>query len=873
MSALNHRRSLLNFLALLCAACAPNGSASTASSTNSAGTSASSTGSAASGTTGAATGGGSTSTSGSACGLGYAIAVLAETPLVYYPMDERTGVVMTDSSSHPLNGVYGSRVVLGQAGLVPSAPETAPRFPGGAEGPSAIAEVARSAQLEPGGALSVELFFEEDAVNAGSVVDLVSDGWSVQITPLNQLKLWLPTSAGNIQVMGSTAITPGAAHQVVATYDGSTAKLYLDGQLEGASLGSGAVIFGSVGLDVGASALWPARSVLGGKIAQVSVYGTALTVAQVLAHFRAAGLGAPSGCAGTTTTASSSSTSTSGASLGSTTSSTSSGATTTSSTSSATTASSTSSSSGGGSSIAAEAAACAAEPFRGTVYYYCDCGTGASAGCVAGNDANAGTSPSAPRRTLEDAVTRLNALSGTNTIAFCQGGAFNAVGANSITTAGCSAGTTCNDVREFSPTTFTGTAKPIINSASGGSTLFQVEGNVGGVRFLNIAINGNNPSTDNGNWGFFFYAGAHDVTMCNMDMSNFDRAVYNESNAGITSNIRVRGNNITNSYMTAYLGGGNGTDISYNIMEGNGATTQFSHAIYLASAGTGITVTATTVVGNYIHGHHSSGSTCVGTMFSNHGSLDGLLVQNNVVSIDAATATAGCWGIEFSNITQNAHPIYYRNAVFDGNTVINGGNLAFTVTSCPSCIISNNVIIQNWNSSGSRGIRVTYDVARPQDDVSNANHVINNTVWFGPDATGTSTGIWTDGEGVGHVIANNTVSSVQSSGTLNCYRHDLPLGSYAFMNNNHCYGTGSYNFEATYGTLAAWQAHATGFDLGSIEGAPAFVNTAASPYDFRPGTGSPLIGAGSSAQMPPADLTGKARPSAPAAPAIGAYEP
>ncbi len=45
---------------------------------------------------------------------------------------------------------------------------------------------------------------------------------------------------------------------------------------------------------------------------------------------------------------------------------------------------------------------CAAEPLRttGAKYYVCSCDAGAAAGCVAGNDANSGTSPSAPWKTI-----------------------------------------------------------------------------------------------------------------------------------------------------------------------------------------------------------------------------------------------------------------------------------------------------------------------------------------------------------------------------------------------------------------------------------------------------------------------------------------
>ncbi len=69
---------------------------------------------------------------------------------------------------------------------------------------------------------------------------------------------------------------------------------------------------------------------------------------------------------------------------------------------------------------------CADVPLRstGTIYYYCDCGTGASAGCTPGNDANAGTSPSAPRRSWSSALGRMNALQAGDTVAFCRTGAW-----------------------------------------------------------------------------------------------------------------------------------------------------------------------------------------------------------------------------------------------------------------------------------------------------------------------------------------------------------------------------------------------------------------------------------------------------------------
>src|SRR5215510_3828248 len=71
--------------------------------------------------------------------------------------------------------------------------------------------------------------------------------------------------------------------------------------------------------------------------------------------------------------------------------------------------------------------ACASEPLRttGQVTYYCDCQAGAAPGCAAGDDANEGTSPDAPRRTLGDAHARFGSMPAGGTVALCRGGAWN----------------------------------------------------------------------------------------------------------------------------------------------------------------------------------------------------------------------------------------------------------------------------------------------------------------------------------------------------------------------------------------------------------------------------------------------------------------
>jgi len=524
-------------------------------------------------------------------------------------------------------------------------------------------------------------------------------------------------------------------------------------------------------------------------------------------------------------------------------------------------------------SIIGAAATWAAEPVRGTVYYYCDCGTGKSGSCVAGDDTNAGKSSSAPRRTISNAMTLMGSLSGTNTFALCQGGAFDATSRIGASASGCTPGTTCADIREYLPPS-KDTAKPIINMASN-IHLFHIEGNYGGVRIFNLKLVGDNNPADINNIAFWFYNGAHDIEIGNVDIVNFSTGMDNENGgASPTSNIRMTGNTFTNNSRFAYFGGSSGTKINYNIFEGSGNGNSLIHTIYEDNYG--LIAYNVEIIGNYFHGQY--GATCQGSVLSSHGAIDGLSVKDNIVSIDATATTGGCYGLEFSNMTNDKNPTFFRHAVFSGNTIINGGNTSFMVTSCPGCIIENNIIISDWAYSGNmNGISIAGSANRGIDDTSNANIIRNNTVWYGPKVIGTGVGILTNTEGTGHIISNNTVTSVQGSGALNCFRHDLLLTSYAFMDNNHCYGTGTTHYEYTHGTnLTAWQTYTTsnGFDAHSIGGAPVFVNAAsANGYDFHPNTGSPLRNAGDATNKSTLDFAGVTRPNPPAMPAIGAYEP
>jgi parallel beta-helix repeat protein len=457
-----------------------------------------------------------------------------------------------------------------------------------------------------------------------------------------------------------------------------------------------------------------------------------------------------------------------------------------------------------------------------------------------------------------------------DTVALCKGGAFNITnGGYLMTRTGCTPGTTCVDLREYSPTTFAGTAKPIINNLSGGSTLFSFNGDYGGVRFLNLRLQGDNGAYGNNNWAFYFNNGAHDITIGNLDIYDFDLFAYNQNGTTLDTpngDLKVTGNTISNIRQIAWLGTGQRLELSYNHWYHSGGSSGGDHTIYLSSH---FEQYGVNVIGNYIEGHY--GATCGDGLFMGHGMIDGFIVKDNVV--DPKDPTPNCYGITFNNSDAYTSGHNFRNTVISGNTVVNYGARGITLSSCPDCIIENNVLISNI-SGGFRQIGIwmpTSASADAQDDINERNVIRNNTIWFGSSSNGGAVGIRIGTEGMGHIISNNTVyyGSTTAGNGVSCFDYSLALTAYAFINNNHCYSAATYAWVEGRGDISAWRTYsaAQGFDTASITGNPLFTNA---PTDFTPLVGSPLIGAGDALHESAFDITGKARPGLPS---IGAYEP
>lgn len=561
-----------------------------------------------------------------------------------------------------------------------------------------------------------------------------------------------------------------------------------------------------------------------------------------------------------------------------------------------------------------EAAACAAEAFpsTGTIYYICDCGTGASASCAgnAGNDANNGTSKATPWQHYAK-VTQFNSIAAGDTIAFCKGGAFNEASspqlANTSTTAA-----SPGIIREYAPTwgLGAGEATPRINVCSGCDGLF-FNGPTNpvvhheGVKIRNLDFEGGGIAGR----ALHFANGISNVDVCNVTMNDCDTAVEVGNSQSLasppgTNNVNSQqhdyyfhGDTFTNNNSEAGLGGAINLWVQYNYMNGNSHASSLSHGGWYFSQATdcisgscpmladNTAYTATgerywyNIVTNSGRASDSSG-VCGQSQVVVHGLHDGMSMIGNSLYQGAGTINLGCYGIQWSNGDPYAE--IFSNGNISGNTIVNASS-AIDVSSTTFTTIANNTILGN-DANSIIGIQVGRVPPSGGDANSTNDTVVNDTCWYTTSHNASYPCVQVGGQGSGYVIANNT-NTMATAGGVTCFVYDLTASSYsayAFIDNNNCNnvsGTLAFESDAPGGTaksLATWKA-ATSFDAHSLTVAPSFTTTGIgtvssagiSGIDYRPQAGSGLLGAGTATYAPTLDGNGVTRPNPPA---IGAFE-
>ncbi len=236
---------------------------------------------------------------------GYRQTVLLDHPSFFWRLNQARGRVATDSSPHHFNGIYEHGTVKGVAGPIPGT--TATWFNG-----STGLVTSRRAVTGPR-KFSIELWFKTATTDGGKLIGFgsnqtgTSSGYDRHIYMMNDGQLTFGVYNRAVKTIETpNTYNDGAWHYVVATYNSSARsrnmKFYVDGRRIGTNTTSSARRFTGywrVGYDNlngwnldpwgsnSQGTTQPHSYHFRGTIGDVAVYPTALSAAQVAAHYAA----------------------------------------------------------------------------------------------------------------------------------------------------------------------------------------------------------------------------------------------------------------------------------------------------------------------------------------------------------------------------------------------------------------------------------------------------------------------------------------------------------------------------------------------------------------------------------------------------------
>jgi hypothetical protein len=212
---------------------------------------------------------------------GYPGAVLADSPAGYWRLEETSGTLAGDASGGGNPGLYEGGPTLGLTGLIGEGRSAA------FDGSGQRVLVPSSPLLGPAAALSVEAWLRAASLPpAGAYRTIVLKGGSYWLrlegTPAGARPHFLVRSGGSwVGLAAPGTIAAGSTHHLVASHDGTTLRLYLDGVQVASRAHTGALDVSSNPLQLsGASGFgWH------GGLDELAVYALALPAARVAAHY------------------------------------------------------------------------------------------------------------------------------------------------------------------------------------------------------------------------------------------------------------------------------------------------------------------------------------------------------------------------------------------------------------------------------------------------------------------------------------------------------------------------------------------------------------------------------------------------------------
>ena len=218
----------------------------------------------------------------------YRAAVLADAPLAYWRLGEKSGTVAHDETGHGYDGTCTGAYTLGAAGALAGDPDTAVTL----DGITGQVDVGDNFDFAGQVPFSFEAWVKPaviDTVYRHVVTKMAFNGFGNPQVGTYVILQQGNTTLGFERWQGAAAVltvetsdfpVAGSWAHIVATYNGTVGELYVNGVAIQASAGSGGVTASGVHM------LW--GNVLQGVIDEIAVYDHVLSTARVAAHHQAA---------------------------------------------------------------------------------------------------------------------------------------------------------------------------------------------------------------------------------------------------------------------------------------------------------------------------------------------------------------------------------------------------------------------------------------------------------------------------------------------------------------------------------------------------------------------------------------------------------
>lgn len=213
--------------------------------------------------------------------VAYEATVLADSPVAYWRLGESSGTAAADETGTNA-GTYQNTPTLGEAGAITGDADTSVRFTAAS---SEYVSVNDHASLDVGDVFTLEAWVKR--ASNGTAHQILSkgvNGYELLLTSTNIV--WFNQQEVAVLATSSVTVTAdGNWHHIVATKNGATRKVYVDGVDVTTGGGNSTVTNTATELNIGrkTNGIQP----FDGWIDEVAVYPTALSAARVSAHYDA----------------------------------------------------------------------------------------------------------------------------------------------------------------------------------------------------------------------------------------------------------------------------------------------------------------------------------------------------------------------------------------------------------------------------------------------------------------------------------------------------------------------------------------------------------------------------------------------------------